>query len=137
MVSIRDLKALDSARQELLKCLMNHPLEDIDLFYAPTRGERLLNAEHVRVLVAAKLIDYAYNDNRNETWCWLTEAGFYRLGYEMPDDYTENPFCEDCDGKGKLPALDDEDDPCDFCEGEGVFFNDISEWFALDEQDKG
>lgn len=136
MVTIADLKPIETARHELLKRLMSHPLEDYDLTYADTADERKFNREQLSPLVALRLVDFAYNDNLNQTWYWLTEAGFERLGYQIPEDYTENPFCDNCDGTGKdedaNPDLD-EDDECPLCFGEGVDYCEVDEWYYLED----
>lgn len=121
MVMIAELKAVESTRLDLLKRLKDGAVENLDLWSAATLDERKFRMAQVPTLESAGLIECEYNDNRHETWYWLTEKGWHLLGYQEPD-YYGNPFCEECDGSGKEPKIDADDveNECEWCHGKGI-----------------
>lgn len=121
MITIKGLKEIESTRRNIMEKMMEGAVEDIDLWSATTLDERKFRMAQLSALEGAGLIEGGYNDNRHETWYWLTEKGWHLLGYQEPDYYGD-PFCEECDGSGKEPTWDQDADEkeCEWCHGTGI-----------------
>jgi hypothetical protein len=125
MVTIAELKKLEDARRELMILLQECPKTDDDLWVdGSTQG-------HLMDLLRMGLVDMAWI--QYQQWFWLTEDGWHKLGFEIPNEYGD-PRCEDCDGKGEIPGFEDnESETCDFCDGTGVWITPVFDMYPLDE----